>query len=134
MKTGIKVATTVAAIALYSAALAAAFSIWGPDNQSPALTFIVAAIVGSSAAVGFGIKRLRERRLGTGAAEGRERDSSLKAQASAFLDVIIIAAALVAILTIFPQWISGTTALVILVVFALADFWIRYAIQANSAE
>ncbi|WP_187977463.1 hypothetical protein [Mycetocola sp. JXN-3] len=134
MRTGIKVATTVAVIALYSAVLATAFSSWEPGNQSPAMTFIVAAIVGSSAAVGFGIKRLRERRLGTGAAQARARDSSLKAQASAFLDVIIMAAALVAILTIFPQWISGTTALVILVFFALADFWTRYAIQANSAE
>ncbi|RLP77293.1 hypothetical protein D9V32_02235 [Mycetocola tolaasinivorans] len=134
MKTSIKVATTVVAIALYSAALAAAFSYWGPEGHSPVTTFVVAAIVGSGAAVGFGIKRVRERRHGTGAQDGVERDDSLRAQAAAFIDVLVAAIALVAVLVIFPQWISGTTALVILVVFALADFWMRYAIRVKSAE
>jgi len=97
---------------------------WAATGLS-ALQFLV--IVGG--ALGMGLLRKRtERRERTAAADGFERQAATRAQAGAFIDLLILTTVAGCLFIVFPAQTNPAWALIGLVVVLVADFWVRYAV------
>ena len=89
--------------------------------------FLLAAIVFAS---GMAVFVSRKRAAKTSLADrpdGVELEYSLQARASVFVDGVLLTAALAVVLLMFPV-VSAPVACLAVVVFMVADFWIRYTV------
>jgi hypothetical protein len=89
-------------------------------------------IVGGALGVGLLRKRI-ERRERTAAPDSFERQAAMKAQAKAFIDLLILTLVVGCLFVVFPAQINPGWVLIGLVVALVADFWVRYAVITRAA-
>ena len=118
-----------AAGGLAGAARDADVASWVPVALT-ALQFLL--IVGG--ALGAGLLRKRtERRELTSAPDSLERQAAMRAQAQAFIDLLILTLVAGCLFVVFPTQTNPAWVLIGLVVVLIADFWVRYAVITKAA-
>ena len=95
-----------------------------------ALQFLL--IVGGALGAGLLPRRTGRREL-TSAPDGLERQAAMRAQAAAFIDLLILTLVAGCLFVVFPAQINPAWVLIGLVVVLIADFWVRYAVITKAA-
>ena len=97
------------------------------EGYKNALPFVLGAIVFAGGMAGFASRQRAAIVSHANRPDGVELEYSVQARARVFVDGVLLTAALAVVLLMLPV-VSAPVACLAVVVFMVADFWIRYTV------